>query len=106
MADLDIRCSTNDDESTSLPSLLLVLLRALARPSPARLLGSLVVDTALRARAAHYRLAPACRFLWSDDDLAFVHWEVVDMSRKSFLSALILFVDTKYGASRLMHLII
>lgn len=50
------------------------------------------------------RLAHATRFLWRDYDVSFVWWEVVDMARKLVLTSGILFVDTEYGARRLLRL--
>jgi hypothetical protein len=51
-------------------------------------------------------LAKSCRFLWRDYEPEYMHWEVVDLLRKLFLTSMIIFVDVDSGSSKILRLVV
>eukprot|EP00961_Rhodomonas_salina_P034823 469002-Rhodomonas_salina.3 len=73
----------------------------------AGLLLALSVQSSERQPEQHItKRASASCFLWRDYDSRVLYWEVVDMARKLILTALILFVDTAEGSTRMLRLVI
>jgi len=51
-------------------------------------------------------LANACRFLWADYTVDCLYWDVIEVTRKIFLSGFILFIDAEEGSNKVLRLVI
>lgn len=106
VADLHVQCSSDDAEYSSLQTYFWLFFVLWPLLVPLAFL-ALVAQAQRSVRAQHTTtLTTATRFLWRDYDPAFLYWEVLDTVRKLALTSLILFVDTEYGSSRLMRLVL
>ena len=106
VADLDIRCSAHDSEFEKLSILFWVffVLWSVLVPLVYLVLILRIRRTVVEKHSSH--LANACKFLWVDYNPSFFFWDVIDVMRKLVLSALILFVDTEQGSSRVLRLVL
>mmetsp|Transcript_8595 Transcript_8595/g.26483 ORF Transcript_8595/g.26483 Transcript_8595/m.26483 type:complete len:1239 (-) Transcript_8595:80-3796(-) len=103
LADLSMSCSAADRKLSPYFWSLFVLWPVLV---PLVLLVLvLAIRPAVRAQR-HTALVEATRFLWRDYTPGMLFWEVLDTVRRLWLTALILFVDTEYGARKFLRLII
>jgi hypothetical protein len=106
VADPDIRCSAEDREFKQLELLFWFLFFLWPVLVPLVYLW-LILQIRRDVIQKHItNLANACKFLWDDYTPSFLFWEVFDMERKILLTAVISFVDTEYGSSRMLRLVL
>ena len=106
LADLDIRCSAKDPEFTKLNLFFWIYFFLWPVLVP---LVYLILILLIRRSVVEKHITPlanACKFLWADYNPNFLFWEVIDVERKVLLSALILFLDTEQGSSRMLRLVL
>ena len=106
LADLNVRCTSEDAEYTRLQIyfwIYFVLWPTLIPLVAFGLMKSIVPSIRQKRLTA---TAKACRFLWRDYDPTVLFWEIIDTIRKLVLTALILFVDTEQGAKKMMRIVL
>jgi hypothetical protein len=106
LADLNVRCSSEDTEYSSLQFYFWIFVLLWTIFVPFAFLGLIKsITPSIRAKRIT-GTAKACRFLWRDYHPTFLFWEVIDTLRKLVLTALILFVDTEQGATKMMRIVL
>jgi hypothetical protein len=105
IADLDVRCNSADPEYEALNSFFWSFFVLWPVLVPLFFLGLVLLVRRAVMDKQITSLANACKFLWADYKPNFLFWEVVNMHRKLLLVALILFVDTENGSSRMLRLV-
>ena len=104
LADLDVRCSTEDPDYKELELIFWFFFLLWPVLVPMVYLGLILRIRRAVVNNRITKLANACKFLWADYVPSSLFWEVIDVERKVLLSAVILFVDTEFGSTRMLRL--
>jgi hypothetical protein len=107
IADLSIRCSTEDDKTyRGVKQVFWILFGIWSVLTPMLFMCLLL---SIRESVRSMRISPlaeSCRFLWRDYDESMMFWDVIDTLRKLFLTGFIMFIDQEEGSTKLFRLIV
>ena len=108
VADPSMHCNVGpgwDNDSRSLDTTFWAFFALWPCAIPLIFLGLTVLVRQQRMKNQRAFLSKGCHFLWNGYRVAFTFWDVVDLWRKIFLTALVLFIDPEEGSNRFLRLI-